>query len=135
MPRRTLFSLHTHTHTLVKRPAQLGETPARISGLSIHASISLLGHFWDTRALTRALEKIPGTARARSFGVRSAWWIFVFGVFFSLEMHRLEDYRACGFRGKVKVIYQVGDLLFKREVVLIGFQIGFQISPQPAGLE
>ncbi|CAK9080735.1 UVR domain-containing protein, partial [Durusdinium trenchii] len=57
-------------------------------GLSIHASISLLGHFWDTRALTRALEKIPGTAR---------------------------DYRACGFRGKVKVIYQVGDLLFKRE--------------------
>ncbi|CAK9077969.1 UVR domain-containing protein, partial [Durusdinium trenchii] len=77
-------------------------------GLSIHASISLLGHFWDTRALTRALEKIPGTAR---------------------------DYRACGFRGKVKVIYQVGDLLFKREVVLIGFQIGFQISPQPAGLE
>ena len=50
-------------------------------------------------------------------------------------MHRLEDYRACGFRGKVKVIYQVGDLLFKREVVLIGFQIGFQISPQPAGLE
>ncbi|CAK8990255.1 unnamed protein product [Durusdinium trenchii] len=34
--------------------------------LSIHASISLLGHFWDTRALTRALEKIPGVSRAQS---------------------------------------------------------------------
>ncbi|CAL1134474.1 unnamed protein product [Cladocopium goreaui] len=28
--------------------------------LSIHASISLLGHYWDTRALTRALEQMPG---------------------------------------------------------------------------
>ena len=100
MPRRTLFSLHTHTHThtLVKRPAQLGETPARISGLSIHASISLLGHFWDTRALTRALEKIPGTARARSFGVRSAWWIFVFGVFF--------PWKCIGWRTTVLVAFE-----------------------------